>query len=411
MQKSAGPSSALDWHNGAWDVGDSRDAEVNALITSDWAPIRQFAHVIEYDPGAVYGDLLPVLGRGDLRITNLECPLTLRKDAVWKSGTELRGAPEHVRGLTVVPFDVVTLGNNHVFDYGPEAFDETVRLLDNNGIQWVGAGMTAEKAHQPLVIEINGIRLGIVNFSEGEDLTAAIEGPGVFGWDVDRAADIVAALKTKTHIVLVICHCGVEYTAFPPPYVAAAFQRMVDAGADLVIGHHPHVPQGIQIYKGAPICYSLGNFVFYQETELIYRKLGYMVEARFSRTGVSGICVIPYEILSDKLALLTGRKRQWFLDALAKVSSPLADNRNIEAAWNGFLRWYGIDGFNREITMLMDKMAAEPSKGAAMFRNRIATMQHQRHWIDALTRIVNGTIDDAPEWAMELNEKWLSRTR
>ena len=92
----------------------------------------------------------------------------------------------------------------------------------------------------------------MISFSEGEDLTAAITGPGVFGWEVDEVTSIIHQIKASVDIVIVICHCGVEYIPFPPPYVAGAFQRIVDCGAHLVIGHHPHVPQGMQIYKNTP---------------------------------------------------------------------------------------------------------------------------------------------------------------
>lgn len=399
---------AFDWKQGHWSSGKNHHGAAEVVITSDWAPIRNFDPVIAGHPEAVYGDLMPVLRKGDLRITNLECPLTSLDDPVWKSGSVLKGSARHLPGLTSVPFEVVTLGNNHVFDYGRKGFDQTIRLLDDHRIQWVGAGRNADEAYRPLVIDLNGIRLGIVNFSEGEDLTGAVNGPGVFGWELNRVAEAVAVLKQKLNAVVVIGHCGVEYIPFPPVYVARAFHRIAEAGADLIIGHHPHVPQGIQIYHGVPICYSLGNFVFYQETDLIYRKTGYLVRADLNASGLAGFSVVPYEILPDRLALLKGRKKRWFFDALRKVSQPLEDNRNVAAAWNGFLRQYGMEGFKQEVGVLLDMITKEPLKGAAMFRNRIATMQHNQHWIDALTRIIDGTIDDAPQWAAELTEQWLT---
>jgi poly-gamma-glutamate synthesis protein (capsule biosynthesis protein) len=271
--------------------------------------------------------------------------------------------------------------------------------------------MSAEEAHRPLIIDLKGIKIGIVNFSEGEDLTAAVNGPGVFGWEVGKVVDIIKEIRKTVNIVLVICHCGVEYIAFPPPYVATAFQRIADAGADLIIGHHPHVPQGIQIYNNVPICYSLGHFVFYQETELLYRKIGYLVKAGVTKKSIAHVEIIPYEIGANRLSLLKDEKYAWFFEALQKVSLPLVDNEGIEAAWHGFLRYYGLKGFCEEIKMILEKMAQEPQKGAAMFRNRIVTMQHQHHWIDAMTRIMDETIDVSPQWAYDLTEEWLTKKR
>ncbi len=410
MKKNQQSNRSLNWEHGTWSGGARQDGCTQVIIASDWAPIRNFAPIIAKAPESIYGDLLPVLRQGRLRITNLECPLTGREAPVWKSGTVLKGLPEHVDGLTAVPFQIATLANNHVFDHGTAAFEDTIRQLDDHGIQWLGAGRTPDEAHRPLVIDLNGVTLGIVNFSEGEDLTAAAVGPGVFGWEPDRVSEAVSALKQQVNVVLVICHCGVEYIPFPPVYVARAFQRIAEAGADMIIGHHPHVPQGIQIHRGVPICYSLGNFVFYQQTNLRHRKTGYLVEAGLCASGLKGFSVVPYEILENRLALLRGRKRQRFFEDLKKISAPLEDNDRLAAAWNGFLRRYGIKGFEQEIRMLLDTLAKDPLKGAAMFRNRIATMQHNQHWIDALTRIIEGTIDDTPIWALELTERWLTET-
>ncbi|MCU0555493.1 MAG: CapA family protein, partial [Syntrophales bacterium] len=102
---------------------------------------------------------------------------------------------------------------------------ETLKLLDENAIRSVGAGMSPDEARRPLILEVNGVRIGIVNFSEGEDLTAAVSGPGVSGWDVDAVVESVRAIRPGIDIILVICHGGVEYIPFPPPYLAEAFRR------------------------------------------------------------------------------------------------------------------------------------------------------------------------------------------
>ncbi len=401
----------MDWKSGTWQSESKGEIAAEIMITGDWAPIRAFEPIIAKQPEAIYGDLLPALKKCDLRITNLECPLTEGEGQIWKSGSMLKGLPIHIHGLTAVPFEVVTTANNHVFDYGLEGFTETHRVLTDNGIQSVGSGQSGEEACKPLVVEVKGIRLGIVNFSEGEDLTATSGGPGVFGWELEKVRETVRELRSRVDIVLAIGHCGVEYIPFPPPYVEKAFQEMVDAGADLVIGHHPHVPQGVQIYKGVPICYSLGNYVFYQETDLIYRKTGYMVKVGASQKGVAEIELIPYDIQADKLALLQGEKREWFFDFMERISTPLSEPDGVENAWNGFLCRYGKSGFVDEVQMLLKRMKTEPEKGAAMFRNRITTIQHRQHWTDALSRLIDGSLGQAPEWSMSLLEQWLTQKR
>ncbi|MBP8695013.1 MAG: CapA family protein [Syntrophobacterales bacterium] len=399
----------FDWGRGRWANPAVPQARAEVIIASDWAPIRAFDDIVARAPESVYGDTLPVLRAADLRIVNLECALSGDASPVWKSGSVFKGRPEHIRGLTAVPFEAVTLANNHVFDYGTEAFRETLELLGNHSIRTVGAGMSPDEARRPLILEVKGVRIGIVNFSEGEDLTAAVSGPGVFGWDVDAVVGSIRALRPDVDIILVVCHGGVEYIPFPPPYLAEAYRRAADAGADLVIGHHAHVPQGIQFVNGVPVCYSLGNFVFHQETDLLYRKRGYLVKAGVSREGMSHLDIIPYGIGSESLRLLQRDERAHFFEALRRVTLPLAEAGGIAEAWHGFLRYYGIKGFRDEIEMILAKMDQEPAKGAAMLRNRVATMQHREHWIDAMTRIMDGTIDESPQWAYDLAVEWMTK--
>lgn len=398
----------VNWQNGTWINNAPKGPQYEICIASDWAPIRAFSQIILDDPEAVYGDVLPELRSSDLRIANLECPLTRSESAVSKSGAVLKGLPEHIKGLTTVPFDIVTLANNHVFDYGPDAFRETLDLLDANKIRRVGAGLTRQAAIEPLVVRLAETTIALISFSEGEDLTGAVDGPGVFGWEVNSVIEAVKDAKSKADLVFVICHAGVEYIPFPPPYLARALALIAAAGADLVVGHHPHVPKGIQIVGGVPVVYSLGNFVFYQPSDLFYRKVGYLLKVAVSAGRLCRIKLVPYRINDHGLNLLAGERLAWFMKKIEQVSQPLATMAGIEEAWNGFLHHYGVDGFMDEITMLLDKLREDPPKGAAMFRNRVATMQHREHWIDAMTGIIDGSIHGAPEWACDLVLEWLT---
>ena len=246
--------------------------------------------------------MLPLLRSADLRIVNCECALTAARKPVWKSGATFKGEPRHVKGLTVVPFEVACLANNHVFDYGLPGFRESLDVLHRNGIRTTGAGLTEEQACAPLALTCNGNRISLINVSEGEDLTAARGGPGVCGWDLAATLAAIRQRKKNGDFVLVIAHCGLEYIPYPPPYVVAAFRSMVDAGADCVIGHHPHVPQGIEWYQGRPIAYSLGNFVFYQHTDLYYRKVGFCIRLKLAGNALASLEMLAVPHYRDRPA-------------------------------------------------------------------------------------------------------------
>jgi poly-gamma-glutamate capsule biosynthesis protein CapA/YwtB (metallophosphatase superfamily) len=359
------------------------------VVASDWAPIRAFAPLVSRRPEAVYGDVLPVLRAADLRLVNCECALTRARKPVWKSGAVFKGFPAHVDGLTAVPFDVACLANNHVFDYGHRGFAETLAVLRRQGVRAVGAGLTFDEAVAPLSLTVKGTRVTVVNFSEGEDLTASTGGAGVCGWEIERLAGTVRRAKKQGDFVIAIGHAGLEYIPFPPPYVVRAFRALADAGADVVVGHHPHVPQGLERRPRQLIAYSLGNFVFWQPGDLHYRRTGFFLSLGVRDGGLASVEVHPYRIAANGLRQLRGGEARRFGDALRRVSRPFETKRGVEEAWQSYLAYCGPEGFENEVQGLLLKMAEEPRKGAAMFRNRLTTLQHYELWRDALTRFMS----------------------
>lgn len=379
------------------------------IVASDWAPIRAFEPLMADDPAAVYGDLLPALRRADLRIVNCECALTRAARPVWKSGAVFKGRPEHAAALTAVPFEVACLANNHVFDYGLAGFKETLQVLHRNGIRTVGAGLTFEDATAPLRLSAAGLRVTVVNFSEGEDLTASTGGPGVCGWEIARLAGAVRRAKKRGDFVLAIGHAGLEYIPVPPPYVVAAFRALADAGADVVIGHHPHVPQGLETRRGRLIAYSLGNFAFFQPPELHYRRTGFFLSLEVKGSRLASYGIHPYRISERGLRTLDGGEEREFRAALRRVSAPFETAKGVGEAWQAYLGYYGPEGFKKEVLAILETMTTEPRKGSAMFRNRVTTLQHAELWRDALTRFMSEKPAPArPRWT-RLADEWLTR--
>ncbi len=387
---------------------------VSIVVAGDWAPIRAFEPVIREEPEAVYGDLLPALRTADLRIVNCECALTAAAKPAWKSGAVFKGEPVHAAGLTAAPFEVACLANNHVLDYGVEGLRETLDVLGEAGVLTVGAGLTDDEVFAPLTMTVNGTNVHIVNFSEGEDLTASDGAAGVFGWEIDRVTDTVARCRQQGGVVIAVGHCGLEYIPYPPPYVVDAFRRVASAGAHAVIGHHPHVPQGIEWYDGVPIVYSLGNFVFYQQTNLAARKTGFAARLSFERSRLASLQLHPYFIEDGGLRPLTPREAAAFRGDMTRLSSPLASDDSVEQAWLAYLQYYGTSGFDAEVRGRLARMAREPRKAAAMFRNRITTMQHRELWCDFLAFVIKGAgprSTRARSEARKMVERYFTRAR
>ena len=211
------------------------------------------------DPFAACADLLL---DADFTVGNLECVLGRGGKQVLKAYT-FRGAADSPRFLKPY-FSVLGVANNHALDFGPEGLLECLAVLDRAGIPHTGGGADLAQARRPYVLKKDGLTVAILacNDFQGEKWAAGAAVPGVHPLrEADLLADIAAA-RTQADAVVPFVHWGPELVAEPYAKHRALARKMVDAGAAAVIGAHPHVTQTVDTHKGAPIVYSLGNFVF-----------------------------------------------------------------------------------------------------------------------------------------------------
>lgn len=224
----------------------------------------------------------------DLRIGNLECVVATGGTALAKPYT-FRAEP---RVLPVLKrhFDAMSLANNHSGDFGKAAFAEQLDLMRKAGLPYFGGGVDATEAHAPLIMERNGLRIALLGYVEFKPraFEADAHRPGVAwsGEDDQVIEDIVAARTVhRADIVIPYMHWGWEEEAQPSPRLREFARRMIDAGADMVVGGHPHVTQGADVYKGKPIIYSLGNFLF-NGFDTDATTTGWVLSLRLGREGV-----------------------------------------------------------------------------------------------------------------------------
>jgi poly-gamma-glutamate synthesis protein (capsule biosynthesis protein) len=200
----------------------------------------------------------------DLFCANLECPISDVGLPLQNKSFYFRSAPWTVHGLVFAGVGLVSLANNHVLDFGDEALSRTTEILAEKGIGWVGAGHDAGEASTLRVIVRNGVRLGFLAYNlAGPDMYQA--GPDRPGTAVCNAeslsSNVKAALASADHVV-VFFHWGEEYSPRPDEAQRILARAAIDAGADCVVGCHPHVVQPVEIYKNRLIAYSLGNYAF-----------------------------------------------------------------------------------------------------------------------------------------------------
>lgn len=207
-----------------------------------------------------------ILEAADITAGNLETPITTRGTPAEDKQYVFRGTPETVPALKEAGFDFLSLANNHTLDYGWEGLSDTMDYLDDADLQHTGSGNDDREAFTPAYIERNGITVAFVSVTRvvpevswKADRTHA----GVAeAYTPARAEAAIKEAKQNADIVVVMVHWGEEKKETPIPTQTDLGHRFVDAGADLVVGSHPHVLQGIEAYKGKWIAYSLGNFIF-----------------------------------------------------------------------------------------------------------------------------------------------------
>lgn len=220
--------------------------------------------------------------RADLLFANLETVLSVRKLPEPKTSRRfpiISSPPQAATLLSQVGFDVVSVANNHAFDYFAPGFTDTLSHLDAAHIVAIGGGRTAKDAAAPFVRTVNGVRVGMLAFASG--VNRAAHGNAFVSRRYSPAAlQSVRALRSQVDVLLVSVHFGIEGYAQPIPKQTQFAHAVIEAGADVVIGHHPHVLQSIEWYRGRPIFYSLGNFLFgkqpkvRRQTAILHLELG-----------------------------------------------------------------------------------------------------------------------------------------
>jgi poly-gamma-glutamate synthesis protein (capsule biosynthesis protein) len=248
------------------------------------------------DPAWPMRSVAGLFSSADIAFVNLESPFSDRGPVV-ENGMVFKAEPEMIESLSIAGIDVVSTANNHARDRGSHGVEFTLDLLAKAGIAAVGTGLTAEAAHQGAVLARNGVRFGFLaytfdqsngNYSDRDDRIAML--------DPDRMTEDVKSMLGRADVVTVSMHAGWEYYRRPNPWQQKFARTAIDAGASVVVGHHPHVTQTVEKYASGIVFYSLGNLVFdqFQSKET---QRGAIADVRFVGSRLVGYGTIPVEIV------------------------------------------------------------------------------------------------------------------
>lgn len=248
-----------------------RKGTIQILLVGDCMLGRGLDQALRrYPPEFPWGDTLPLFQGADVRICNLECVLSDRGApwAEYEKAFHFRSAAKNVATLTRAGINMVSIANNHVLDYGYEALQQMLDVLNGAGIVHSGAGDNWVQASTIACHQANGWRLGFLAFTDNEpSWEAAPQVPGTFYVPVTlgdpRAQDLIRIVRERTglDVLVVSAHWGSNWGDTPPEEHVQLAHALIDAGADIVFGHSSHVFRGIEFYKNRPILYSTGDFV------------------------------------------------------------------------------------------------------------------------------------------------------
>lgn len=289
------------------------DKEVSLIAVGDIMLSRNVAQTIKNKKDKNYPFLKTsdLLKSGDIVFANLETSLTPGRDI--KTGEMVfRSDPQMADILRQNNFSILSLANNHTPNFGQKGLNDTFKYLRDAGIAFVGAGKDANEAYKATYLEKNGFTFAFLAYTDNDVIPqsyqAAQKRAGTAFMDIAKLTKSIKEVKQKSDFVIVSMHSGTEYVPQPNKRQKQFAYAAIDAGAELVLGHHPHVVQTAEIYKGKYIFYSLGNFIFDQMWSRDTRE-GLMLKIIFDKNGVVKIDYTPILIEDySQPQILTGKE-------------------------------------------------------------------------------------------------------
>lgn len=337
-----------------------------------------------------------ILENNDIFFTNLECTLSNNGSSMRKNtGPQLYSPPNEIFPLfKYLGVNVISLSNNHINDFSENDLEITKKILEEKNFAVFGAGKNIKEANKEVIIEKNNIKIGFLGYTTNTDkdhispdIGASIAtniNAGCVYYDINQIKEDIQHLKSKTDFVLISLHWGYELFNYPSPKQIELAHNIINAGADIIIGHHPHVIQGIENYNNGIIFYSLGNFFFwnYNNVPQIPNDCNEFLIARceLDTSGSKKFEIFPgYLDNNYKLKLYKNKEKEKTLKRIKKLSDEIK-MENYEEFWNNYQtkrkKYLKIIKFRGLLIEFYFKIKKEGLKGI-LNKNFVKTIKNQ----------------------------------
>lgn len=274
--------------------------------------------------------VMNLFGKKDILFGNLETVLsTTGKEA--KKSVVLKTSPDSISYLVDAGFDILNIANNHVLDLGLEGFRNTLDLLDEHELEYIGASFEKSSLNS-VVLERNGIKLGFLGYTIGRFKVP--EEISISKIKEKKIISDIELIKDKCDFVVVSLHWGTENVFYPSPKQVEFAHKLIDHGATLILGHHPHVLQGIEKYKNGLIAYSLGNFQFDCKLSQSSINDSIILCVDFNKNEINDFQIIPIVINEDFVPFQAeGKVKEKILNFFSNISKPLIEAKVTNKWW------------------------------------------------------------------------------
>lgn len=371
---------------------------MNILLFGDICPTNK--NEDKFAKGQInelFGDVLNIIKKSDLAIANLECPLTENVRKAIKSGPNLKSKPSSINAIKDAKFDVLSIANNHIMDFGETGLRDTIKACKEAGIDYVGADINAIKAQQYLIKHLHDKKIGIMAFADNELNIAYGDNAGANGIDLLYSFEEINKAKKQCDYLIIIYHSGLEHYEYPSPELQRRCRKMVEMGADLVTCQHSHIIGCNEEYLNGTIVYGQGNFLFSTYNESTEWNTGLIISLDFDNNK-NILKYIPIETTKEGNVILLNKERSRFImNDFFERSTKIADLNFLQAKHDEYCKkkecvyWGILMGYprliyviNRLLNNLLTRIFVRKNK-AIVIENIIQCETHN----EVLRKVIN----------------------
>lgn len=309
------------------------------IIGADLVPSRHNYDLFEKGNAddLVGVELASILRESDIRIFNLETVVGSKGQKIKKSGPYLRCPEECFSGIAALNPTVLSIANNHAMDYGEDGLLETIRIIEDNGIEWVGAGINNDSLRKYTIIERNKIKVGIYSCAEHEFSIAGSDYAGCNPYDPLYSFDDVYELSQKCDYLIALYHGNKEYYRYPSPEVQRVCRKFAECGANIVLCQHSHCIGAAEEYRQCKLVYGQGNFLFYGGEKDEFFQTGFLVQVDIDeKTKNCDVTYIPIVRNGVTIRLASDSEKMKILEDFNHRSCQIKDKKFVEENYREF---------------------------------------------------------------------------